>query len=152
MKRRGFLSLLGAATTAPLLPTLPASASAGYSRTLFSRAVAVTRMKPHVSARGIAALLRIPASQAERMLTEMTARGIVVPVPGGAGVHVRASNAIVRAAGMRAAAQQSQRPKAPSNTPDTLQPSPLMTYLHTLCTNYGLTLSPRCAMSEAAFA
>ena len=150
MKRRGFLGLIGAALATPLMPTMGA-AGAGYSRATYGMAVLHARTRHHVSARGLAHCLKVSTPQAKAMLGEMASSGLVKPITGGAGVHVRAVSNILQptAAGLTQGAkakrdragQQTQDPQtAPSNL------NALMAHLHHMCVDNGITLHPRCAM------
>lgn len=161
MKRRKFLSLIGAATAAPLVPSLGAASSGAlYSRTAFSRAVMHARLRPHVSARGIAYRLKLSVPQAEAIVAEMASKGMIHPITRGGGVHVRAISAIVKPqtwgtgsaahnahsnakTTKRAAAPRHQRPAAAS---------PLMRHLHKLCRDQGLRIHPRAMSSQAVLA
>lgn len=159
MHRRRFLSLIGAAGAAPLLPATAAAQGSGalYSRTLYSRALMHAQLRQHVSARGIAYRLKVSLPQAEAMMSEMAAKGLVRPVLNGAGVHVRAVSSIVkpmafgagsgsRQPGKKTMHQVRQTADGPS------QPSPLMAHLHQLCRDYGLPLSPRANLPDAVLA
>ena len=157
MQRRRFLSLIGAAGAAPLIPGAAAASGTGalYSRTLYSRAVMHARLRQHVSARGIAFRLKVPLAQAEGMISEMAAKGLVKPVVNGAGVHVRAISSIVQphaygaGSGVRQARRRARRLRIGD---DRSQTSPLMDHLHGLCRRYGLPLSPRALRPEARLA
>lgn len=95
MKRRGFLTMLGAAVTAPALPAVSsAPAAAAYNRYMYGLAVFHARTRAHVSARGIAYCLKVSTAQAEAMIAEMTKNGLVKPVFG-AGGNVRAVSNIL---------------------------------------------------------
>lgn len=82
MKRRGFLSLLGAAGLAPVLPALPAvpAAAAGYNRYMYGLAVFHARTRASITAADLAAKLRVGLGTAEAMVGEMTAKGVLSPV------------------------------------------------------------------------
>lgn len=93
MKRRGFLSLLGAALAAPTLPAA-AAAPASYSRATYGLAVFHARTRAHVSARGLSWCLKVPMAQANAMMAEMTRTGLVTPV--GLGGQMRAVSNILQ--------------------------------------------------------
>jgi hypothetical protein len=159
MKRRNFLSLIGAATTAPLIPTIGAASAPLYSRTAFSRAVMHARLRPHVSARGIAFRLKVSTTQAEGMIAEMTSKGLVRPISGGGGVHVRAFSNIVKpqAYGAGTAARNARADAATRRQADFIKshrakPTPLMAHLHQLCRARGLRLSPMALTPQAVLA
>ena len=122
MKRRNFLSLLGAAGTAPLLP-LPAnaaSASLGYNRYMYGLAVFHARTRASLSVADLVTWLRVSTATAEAMMGEMSARGVLVPALNAASGTMRAvsptsrpASAIARKSG--AAVRQFLRPD--ENTP-----------------------------------
>lgn len=151
MKRRRFLSLIGAAVAAPLAPAIgSAGTGALYSRTAYSRAVMHARFRPHVSARGIAFKLKVPLTQAEGMISEMAAKGLVKPVVGGGGVHVRAISAIVKPQtwGATTAARQTQAHKSAQRRLDLTRRSgtaqfetdltALWAHLRQICRTHGM--------------
>lgn len=158
MKRRNFLGMFGAAATAPLIPTV-ATATPIYSRTAFSRAVMHARLRPHVSARGIAHRLKLSLPQAEGMIAEMASKGMVRPIAGGGGVHMRAMSAIVKPQtwGTGAAVRNARANAATSKRAQMVErpssdPTPLMAHLHSLCEEYGMTLGPAAYQPQAILA
>ena len=91
IKRRGFLAMLGAAGLAPALPAGGTSvAAAGYNRYMYGLAVFHARTRASLSAADLIARLKVNAVQAEALMGEMTARGVVAPVAHAAGGVVRA--------------------------------------------------------------
>ena len=92
MKRRGFLTMLGAAGLVPALP-MPVSAApvaAGYNRYMYGLAVFHARTRASISATDLMARLKVSAVQAEAMMGEMTAKGVLTPVVNAAGGAARA--------------------------------------------------------------
>jgi len=153
MKRRGFLTMLGAATVAPALPSVAAPAvTATYNRYMFGLAVFHARTRAHISAAGIAYRLKVTTVQAEAMIAEMTGKGMVTPITGSPG-QVRAVSNILKpgvwdtsevqkAAKVRKDLQQQAQAKAKAEedakTPDWLS------HLQSICVGEGLALHPRC--------
>ena len=83
MKRRNFLSLMGAAAVAPALPAIPAPvAAAGYNRYMYGLAVFHARTRTNISAAGIAHRLKVSLPQAEAMIGEMVDANYVKPILG----------------------------------------------------------------------
>lgn len=156
MKRRGFLQMLGAAIVTPALPSAAsAPAAAAYNRYMYGLAVFHARTRPHVSARGIAHCLRVTSAQAEAMIAEMTQAGHVTPIFG-AGGNVRAVSNILKpdAWGLDTAARKTRAKLRNAKRRATFdgqttrsQQLPFMAHLHAMCRDYGLPLSPRCAVS-----
>lgn len=92
MKRRSFLTLIGAAVATPVLPAVAPAAS--YSRLTFGTAVLHARTRAHVSARGLSWCLKVPMAQAEAMMAEMATRGMITPI--GMGRKMRAVSNILQ--------------------------------------------------------
>lgn len=87
MKRRNFLSMVGAAAAAPILPSIGASqataaVATGYNRYMYGLAVFHARTRAGLTTADLMARLRISAVQAEAMMGEMTARGVLTPALG----------------------------------------------------------------------
>jgi len=108
MRRRHFLTTLGAAAVAPALPALGAGApvaqaAAGYNRYQYGLAVFHARTRAGLTAADLMGRLHISAAQAHAMMSEMSASGVLTR---GAGI-ARAT------AGTRAAAAKSPLTRAP---------------------------------------
>ena len=85
MQRRHFMTLMGAAALAPVLPAAggrAAAAMAGYNRYQYGLAVFHARTRTHISAAGIAHRLKVSVPQAEAMIGEMVESNFVKPVLG----------------------------------------------------------------------
>ncbi len=155
MKRRGFLALLGGAIAAPLVPSMGGAATvASYNRYTYGLAVFHARTRAHVSARGLSHCLKVSLPQAEAMITEMSTNGLVRPVLGASGGHVRAVSNILKPDmwGLERSARQARsarrRARLEGRTGDhqaaRVDTSAMMAHLHQICRDYGLALSPRC--------
>ena len=156
MKRRSFLGLFGASVAAPALPAFGGGAAGvTYSRSAYGMAVLHARTRHHVSARGIAHCLKVSLPQAKAMISEMSAGGLVKPVAGGAGVHVRAVSNVLQPGliGMRTAGPEAKQRARRRATQEANRQTPpqgqghnaLIGHLHHMCTDNGHTLHPRCA-------
>jgi len=152
MKRRGFLQLLGAAATAPLLPTATLAQAAGYNRYQYGLAVFHARTRAHVSARGIAFRLKVSIPQAEAMIGEMVDKGLVKPVFGGP--NVRAVSNILKpdawgldahARKMRAAERKAKHLQADATQMQADGLSDFLAHLRQICVKQGMSLHPRIA-------
>ena len=153
MKRRSFLTMLSAAAVMPALPAAGVAQTAAYNRFTYGLAVFHARTHPHVSARGLAFRLKVPVVQAEAMMGEMVKNGLVRPIAGGAGVHVRAVSNILKPGiwGAPRAVRQASAAKriASKRAMGQVQTQSMLAHLHHICHNYGLTLSPR-ALAQSA--
>ena len=156
MKRRSFLGMFGAAIATPALPAFSGAAGVSYSRSAYGMAVIHARTRHHVSARGIAHCLKVSLPQAHAMISEMSAGGLVKPVMGGGGVHVRAVSNILqpsvigmRTAGAEAKKRVAERARVQSRERRTVKgvgQNAMVGHLHHMCVSNGHTLHPRCAM------
>jgi len=143
MKRRSFIGMIGAALAAPALPM--AAPAAGYSRATYGLAVLHARTRAHVSARGLSYCLKVSTAQAEAMVAEMSAKGLVRPIAGGS---VRAVSNILNpgvwgtASASVAKPSPAQQPKInlqmPSQGTDL---SAMMAHLHKLCRARGMVIA-----------
>ena len=89
MKRRNFLTMMGATALAPALPAFGAPvsvAAGGYNRYQYGLAVFHARTRANISAAGIAHRLKVSMPQAEAMIGEMIENNYVKPVLGGSKV------------------------------------------------------------------
>jgi len=151
MKRRGFLSMLGAAAVVPALPAAAAPAvTATYNRYMFGLAVFHARTRAHVSAAGIAYRLKVTTAQAEAMMAEMVGKGMVTPVTGNPGTMRAVSNIlkpgvwdvseVQKSAKVRNDLQQKAQTKAGADT----DAKDWLAHLQKICVGEGLDLHSRC--------
>ena len=93
MKRRSFLSLIGAATVAPALPSMGSSAAVqtavGYNRYMYGLGVFQARTRAGLTTADLMARLHLTPAQASAMMREMTARGVFAQTIGAARVAVQ---------------------------------------------------------------
>jgi len=151
MKRRSFLTMLGAAVTAPALPVAASSAPAAvvYNRYTYGLGVFHARTHAHVSAAGIARRLRVTPAQAKAMISEMSSAGLVKPV-GITGSNVRAISNILKpdAWGLDAARRKARSDARRSRMSEASQDrrfgepdlSELLAHLRRICVGHGMHL------------
>ena len=130
MKRRGFLQLLGSAMTAPLLPALPAGASAvgtaskaAYPAMAMKMALDQAKHRVHFSVFSMAQQLGLGLDQAEALMMDLSKKGVVGPLHGAtqSGRYAR-SRLWQRPAGSvvasRTALQDQHQSRTDTNTPN----------------------------------
>lgn len=97
MKRRNFLSMLGAAMTAPLMPVKPLAAApaavAGYNRYQYGLAVFHARTRASLSIADLMGRLNVSSTTAEALMAEMKAKGVIAPMANAAAGAMRAVSA-----------------------------------------------------------
>ena len=116
MKRRNFLTMMGATALAPALPAFGAPisvAAGGYNRYQYGLAVFHARTRANISAAGIAHRLKVSMPQAEAMIGEMIESNYVKPVLGGSKVKAISNITKPDFLGFERAARQA---KAAANT------------------------------------
>lgn len=147
MKRRGFLSLLGAAVTAPALPM----AAPRFTASMHALAVRHVGQYPIITVLGISNRTGIPMDQAEELLVQLSREGLVGPVaPGPAGpmravsTTYKPSAASLHASNYDRVRMEKQikrarlnRKRLRVNTKDWLQ------HLHGICRENDIALQPR---------
>ena len=157
MKRRGFLSMLGGAFAAPLLPSVSfaAATKAAYPASALHAAIYHAQQRVNFSVFLLAKQLRLDLGQAEALMADMSKRGILGPMQGStqAGrwarskvwTHPMANAAAARDAAhsKRAADQTSAKDPCRYTEPDLSQ---FMAHLYDICRTQGMTLHPRCAV------
>lgn len=157
MKRRGFLSMLGAVIAAPALPM---AATAGQSGTAYAAAIAHAQKFPVISVSGLAKRGGLSVSQAEAMIKELASQDLVKLVGPSRSGSVRAASKILindpwglgrtskpqpKGAGKVDPQQQSLTgPETHKAQQMRVDLDPLMAHLRRLCVDRGMTLSPRC--------
>lgn len=162
MKRRNFLSLIGAATVAPALPTV----ALGPSPEMMSAATVHAQTYPYVSVMGLSRRVGVSVPEAENLMHAMSRKGIIGPmringarpVYAGSQVFVPPHSTAMEAARMQRTkhnaakkirADKTRAAKAQS-AKTRVDISDLMAHLHALCVSRGMTLHPRCLAVAAA--
>jgi len=150
MKRRNFLGLFGGAIAAPLIP-LPAMAQAGYSKAAMHGAIMHAQTRASFSIWGLANAVKIPVAQAEALMGDLAKRGIIGPLQGTTfGGRWATSNVLLRdTLAATQAATQSNAKTAKFKTSNATEPDldTMIAHLRKVCTDYGLQLHPRCALT-----
>lgn len=84
IKRRGFLQMLGGAFAAPLLPSasLGAATKVGYPASALHAAIYHAQQRVNFSVFTLAQQLGLQLGQAEQLMSDMSARGILGPLQG----------------------------------------------------------------------
>lgn len=154
MKRRGFLSMLGAVIAAP---ELPMAATAGQSGTAYAAAVAHAQKFPVISVSGLAKRGGLSMSQAEALIKELASQDLVKLVGPSRTGSVRAASKILindpwglgRTSKPKHASAQTDtndhRRQASGSDDMRVDLDPLLVHLRQMCVDYGMTLSPRAA-------
>ena len=165
MKRRNFLSLIGAATVAPALP------AAAFRPTPALMAAATTHAQtyPYVSVMGVSRRIGVSVTEAENLMTALSREGVIgnlrlnggarpvyasskiyVPTHGSAMEAARLQKAKhsaakkVREAKARAAQAQAKAKTMSVDLGD------MLAHLRDLCVSQGMVLHPRCFAIGAA--
>jgi len=147
VKRRGFLSMLGAAMTAPALPM----AAPYFPASMRALAVKHVGQYPIITVLGISNRTGIPMDKAEELLVQLSREGLVGPVvPGPAGpmraksIIYKPSAATLHANNIESERLQRQirrarlnRKRLRVNTKDWLG------HLHEICKANNIPLQPR---------
>ncbi|MCK0126634.1 hypothetical protein MWU76_19745 [Gelidibacter sp. F2691] len=94
IKRRNFLTMLGAAATAPLVPArvlaAAPTAAVGYNRYQYGLAVFHARTRASVGVADLMSRLNVSGATAQAMMAEMKASGVITPVLNSAAGAMRA--------------------------------------------------------------
>lgn len=152
MKRRSFLTMLGAVAAAPFVPATAVPA-AGYSRASFGLAVAHAQKYPLLSVGGMAKQIGVTPVEARAIITEMSRDGMVKLLgPASRGRVLAASNILTNDPWGFARTSQPRRESAASKEQGHRTEragrdkpfDPMLAYLHDLCRSRGMTLHPRC--------
>lgn len=140
MKRRGFLTLLGAAVAAPFVPAPLAARSAAYSRAALHGAIYHAQSRAVFSVWGLSKTLGISTDAASALMQELSQRGVIGPLQGATASGRWATSRLWRAPA--ASATHITRRDLTRHNLTTQQPD-LMTYLRRLAAREGFTIQPR---------
>jgi len=155
MRRRGFLQMLGGAVAAPLLPSasFATASKAAYPASALHAAIYHAQQRVNFSVFALAQQLGLRLDQAEQLMADMSARGIVGPLQGSTQAGRWARSKVWRhPVGSMNRTPKAQRTAAEdaqvADQPDTFKEpdlSKFMAHLYDLCRSQGMALHPRCA-------
>ncbi|MEN8894817.1 MAG: hypothetical protein ABF248_01845 [Yoonia sp.] len=151
MKRSGFLGMIGAAVTAPLMPmpVMGKAAGAAYSKSAMHAAIMHAQSRFSFSVWGLAKTVGVSLPEAEALMGDMAKRGILGPLQGTThGGRWATSNILQKEMYAAAQAAKSAQRSITSHTTKTYAEPDLgrlLAHLRGLCEKQGMTLSPRCA-------
>lgn len=149
MKRRSFLTMLGAAVAAPLTPAI--GSAAGYSRTTYDLAILHAKKFPLVSVGGLSKRIGIATPQAEAIIKQMSSEGLLGvlnptrpgTVKASSKIFVNPNAGLAKAYERRQTHTKTVRDET-AHTQSQPKVSVMFEHLHKLCASNGMTLSPRC--------
>ena len=157
LKRRGFLGMLGGAFAAPLLPSVSfgAATKAAYPASALHAAIYHAKSRVNFSVYSLSRTLGLELGQAEQIMSDMSARGILGPLQGSTQSGRWALSKVwERPIVDAAAAQNVARAKRNGSAQDTVKAtrrhfeepdlSQFMAHLYNMCRSAGMTLHPRC--------
>ena len=146
LKRRGFMGLLGAALAAPVMPM----AAPQIGPQIRALAKAHARNFPQVSALGLSRTMDLPMAQAQRVLLELSRKGLVGPVSEAASGPISAASRVFRPVAAITGPAVSQnvasatRAPTPTHAPQgAANLSAMLRHLHRICRNQGIIVQPR---------
>ena len=155
MKRRGFLQMLGGALAAPLMPSVSVGAAtkAAYPASALHAAIYHAQSRVNFSVFALATKLGLSLDQAEALMSDMSARGILGPLQGTTQSGRWALSKVwerpfVDAAAAQKAARSAQAPTrtAKNQTPNWIADQrPVLARVYEICRAQGRDLHPRCA-------
>ncbi|MEJ6399261.1 hypothetical protein [Yoonia sp. 208BN28-4] len=99
MKRRSFLTMIGAAVTAPLLPRVPlarVAKAAPYSAAALHGAIIHAQSRVSISSWSLAQTLGVPVEQANSLMVDLADRGVLGHMRGSVGGSRWASSRIFK--------------------------------------------------------
>lgn len=136
MKRRGFLSLLGAVMAAPALPSAATSLPVRLSQLAATHA----RTYPCVSAVGLSRGLGVPMAQAQVLLRDLSSKGLVGPISHAGTGPIYAASAVYRPAASAVLKVAQLRPSMPQTH---AVANDWLAYVQDICVRNGFALQPR---------
>lgn len=159
MKRRGFLQMLGGALAAPLMPSasLGAASKAAYPASALHAAIYHAKSRVNFSVFSLSRQLGLDLGQAEQLMSDMSARGILGPLQGTTQsgrwaiskvwqrpfADAAAAQRLARGEGVQSRSPLAKADPNPQWREADLRP--FLSNLHRMAENHGLTLHPRCA-------
>lgn len=164
LKRRGFLQMCGRAVAAPLMPSVSmgAATKVAYPASALHATIYHAQSRVNFSAFALAQKLGLSLGQAELLMVDMSARGILGSIQGTTKAGQWALSKVwnrpfVDAAAARRIARgekphQTSSSRTPASDPQPTQQwsepdmRPILTHLYDMCRARGMTLHPRCAV------
>jgi len=153
MKRRQFLSMIGATAAVPALSAMPASA---LSAKLKAMGMAHAHKYPMVSVMGISRRMKIPQEQAQQMLSYLFDKGVI----GKSGIQgtgiTSAASRVFRPVPHQVAGVKSMRDfklnflETEETREQVKDTTDWLTHLRVICVQNGFELSPRALAGVAA--
>lgn len=161
LRRRNFLGLFGAVIAAPLIPV--AAPAAGFSQSAYGLAIAHAQKYPLVSVRGLVARLGTSKTQANAVIRQMSAEGLLGALNPTRPGTVHAASKIYTnpvwsgASAKLAKSRMKAKPKSGSSSSSTqakaryadVDLSDMLAHLRGLCVSNRMTLSPLCTQGMA---
>ena len=158
VKRRKFMTIMGATVAAPILPPM---ALATPSKALLASATTHAQSYPFVSLIGLSRRVGVSPEQAGELMAALSKKGIIGPINGTgtrplyamSKVFVPAEGSLIRAAQeqRKRHALKRQRPKTTAKAQScTIEANGLWAHLRQLCLDHGMALHPRCFIGATA--
>ena len=153
LRRRGFLQMIGGALAAPLMPSasLGAASKAAYPAAALHAAIYHAQSRVNFSVFALATKLGLSLDQAEALMSDMSARGILGPLQGTTQSGRWALSKIWEKPFVEAASAQSAERVSQASDDGTQKPTfmnvdlrPFLRSVYRIAEDQGYALHPRC--------